>query len=223
MHDFSTAVQAYLLPLPGTTRLMLRRKAELFLYGQSADAIYYIDRGLIKLDRPGAGDQCVTLNLCGAGELLGDEALIPHQSFVTQAEALTPLTVYRIPSSQVLESGSRNANLAMFLMEIMVRRTQALERRLELIAAHDVERRILLCLADLAGHGERESDGSFSLPLTQRDVANLIGATRETTSLMLNQMERNALLALSRGKITIPSAARLRDAAAFPVPETLAS
>jgi CRP/FNR family transcriptional regulator len=108
-------------------------------------------------------------------------------------------------------------------METMVRRTQALERRLELIAAHDVERRILLCLADLAEHGERESDGSFSLPLTQRDVANLIGATRETTSLMLNQMERNALLALSRGKITIPSTARLRDAAAFPVPEILAS
>jgi len=40
---------------------------------------------------------------------------------------------------------------------------------------------------------------------------------------MLNQMERNALLALSRGKITIPSATRLRDAAAFPVPETIAS
>jgi len=59
---------------------MLRRKAELYIYGQSADAIYYIDRGLVKLDRPGSGDQCVTLNLCGSGELLGEEALIPHQS-----------------------------------------------------------------------------------------------------------------------------------------------
>jgi len=213
LYDQSAAVQAYLLPLPGTTRLTLRRKAELYLQGQPADALYYIERGIVKLDRMSEGDQCVTLNLCTAGELIGEESLIARQNYLTQAEALTPLVVYRIPSNQVIEAGGANPRLAMFLVDIVLRRKQLLERRLELIAAHDVERRILLCLADLAGHGERDSDGGFSLPLTQRDVANLIGATRETTSLMLNQMERNGLLSLARGKVTIPSPSRLRDTA----------
>lgn len=221
-HNFGEAVHTFLLPLPGTTRLLLRRKAELFLYGQNADALYFIERGLAKVDRPAEGEQCVTLNLCSAGELIGEESLVPHQTYVTQAEALTPLIVFRVPSNQVLEAATINPRLAMFLLNASLRRKQALERRLELVAAHDVEKRILLCLADFAERGEREADGSFSLPLTQRDVANLIGATRETTSLMLNQMERSGLLALARGKVTIPSAHMLRNAA-YPVAESIAS
>ena len=192
------------------------------MYGQNADALYFIDRGLVKIDRPSEGDQSVTLNLCSTGELLGEESLIPHQVYQTQAEALTPLVVYRIPSHQVLEAAEANPKLASFLMIACLLRKQNLERRLELVAAHDVEKRILLCLADFAGHGEKEADGASSLPLTQRDIANLIGATRETTSLMLNQMERKGLLTLSRGKVTIPSAARLRHAA-YPVAEQMAS
>jgi CRP/FNR family transcriptional regulator, cyclic AMP receptor protein len=222
LSDLTAAVQTYLLPLYGTTRLILRRKAELFMYGQQADAIYYIERGLVKLDRPGDPDQCVTLNLCGTGELLGEDALMPIQTYLTQAEALTPLTVFRIPSNQVLEAAKSNPQLAMFLLNAVLQRKQAVERRLELIAAHDVERRILLCLAELSERGEREIDGGYSLPLTQRDVANLIGATRETTSLMLNQMERSGLLSLARGKVIVPAPNRLRDAA-YPVAQPIAS
>jgi CRP/FNR family transcriptional regulator, cyclic AMP receptor protein len=222
LHTIAESVQSFLLPLPGTTRLLLRRKAELFLYGQNADALYFIERGLAKIDRPSEGNQYVTLNLCSAGELVGEESLFPHQTYKTQAEALTPLVVFRVPSNQVLEAAARNPQLAMFLMNACLHRKQDLERRLELVAAHDVEKRILLCLADFAPHGEREPDGSSSLPLTQRDIANLIGATRETTSLMLNQMERSGLLSLARGKVTIPSSGRLRSAA-YPVAEPLAS
>jgi CRP-like cAMP-binding protein len=222
LYNSLAAVQAYLLPLPGTTRLILRRKAELFLKGQNADALYFIERGLIKLDRPADGDRCVTLDLCAAGDLLGEESLTPQQAYQTQAEALTPLAVFRIPSNQALEAAAANPLLAMFLLEATLRRKQAIERRLELVAAHDVERRILLCLADLSARGEREDNGASSLPLTQRDVANLIGATRETTSLMLNQMERSGLIALSRGKISIQSADILRDAA-YPMAQPLAS
>lgn len=222
LHNLAESVQSFLLPLPGTTRLLLRRKAELFLYGQNADALYFIERGIVKVDRPLEGEQCVTLNLCSAGELVGEESLYPHQTYKTQAEALTPLVVFRVPANQVLEAAARNNNLAMFLMHACLQRKQDVERRLELVAAHDVEKRILLCLADFAPHGERESDGSSSLPLTQRDIANLIGATRETTSLMLNQMERKGLLSLARGKVTIPSSSRLRNAA-YSVAEQLAS
>jgi CRP/FNR family transcriptional regulator, cyclic AMP receptor protein len=222
LQNIAEAVHNYLLPLSGTTRLLLRRKAELFVYGQNADALYFIERGLVKIDRPSEGGQCVTLNLCSVGELIGEESLVAHQTYQTQAEALTPLVVFRVSSQQVLEAAATNPELAMFLMNAVLRRKQDLERRLELVAAHDVEKRILLCLADFAEQGEREADGSFSLPLTQRDIANLIGATRETTSLMLNQMERNGLLSLARGKVTIPSALRLKHAA-YPLAESIAS
>ena len=50
--------------------------------------------------------------------------------------------------------------------------------------------------------------------MTQLELADLIGATRETTSTTLNQLERRGLLKLSRRLLTVPSAEELRSAAA---------
>jgi CRP/FNR family transcriptional regulator len=61
---------------------------------------------------------------------------------------------------------------------------------------------------------KESTDGSgYHLPLTQLELADLIGATRETTSTTLNQLERRGLVRLSRRLLTIPSPAMLRDAA----------
>jgi CRP/FNR family transcriptional regulator len=58
-----------------------------------------------------------------------------------------------------------------------------------------------------------DGDGSYQLPITQLELADLIGATRETTSTTLNQLERRGLVKLSRRLLTIPSPPTLRNAA----------
>jgi len=53
----------------------------------------------------------------------------------------------------------------------------------------------------------------YQIPITQLELADLIGATRETTSTTLNQLERRGLLKLSRRLLTVPSPRELRNAA----------
>jgi CRP-like cAMP-binding protein len=72
---------------------------------------------------------------------------------------------------------------------------------------HKVENRIILLLATLAGEvGPR-------LPLSQSDIGSLVGATRETSSTLLNRLERRGLVQLGRGAIVVPSASELRRSA----------
>jgi CRP/FNR family transcriptional regulator len=88
-----------------------------------------------------------------------------------------------------------------------------LAQKVELLCLHDVEYRILYYLADLATLvGPSKDDEGYQLPITQAELADLIGATRETTSTTLNQLERKGLVKLSRRLLTIPSPELLRGA-----------
>ena len=83
-----------------------------------------------------------------------------------------------------------------------------------MLCLHDVEYRILHYLAELSSLMKPVENGEgYQVPITQLELADLIGATRETTSTTLNQLERRGLLKLSRRMLTIPSPDTLRSAA----------
>jgi CRP/FNR family transcriptional regulator len=63
----------------------------------------------------------------------------------------------------------------------------------------------------------------YQIPITQLELADLIGATRETTSTTLNQLERRGLLKLSRRMLTIPSESSLREATSKQPPAAAAA
>ncbi len=111
-------------------------------------------------------------------------------------------------------SGAENRELSISLLDHLVQHKITLARKVELLCLHDVEYRILYYLAELSSL-VKASDldgGGHQLPLTQAELADLIGATRETTSTTLNQLERRGLLKLSRRLLTIPSLSNLRAA-----------
>jgi CRP/FNR family transcriptional regulator len=100
------------------------------------------------------------------------------------------------------------------LVSYVLERKLGFAYKVELLCLHDVEYRILYYLAELSELVKPLDDGSgYQLPITQLELADLIGATRETTSTTLNQLERRGLLKLSRRLLTIASPVRLRSAA----------
>ena len=65
-----------LLSLPEATRLSsLRRFTSLFTQGQPADALYFIDEGLVKLTRTNDSGERIILGICGPGDLIGEEVM----------------------------------------------------------------------------------------------------------------------------------------------------
>lgn len=216
MTSLANAVRATLLSAPEISRLShLRRSTGLFQQGQTADAVYFLEDGLVKLTRASTSGGRIILTIRGGGDLAGEEALLmePGQ-YYTEAEVLTTATVYRIPREVVSRALNHQPQFTSELISYLVNRRLALAEKVELLCLRDVEYRILHYLAELSELVSPSTDGEgYQIPITQLELADLIGATRETTSTTLNHLERRGLLKLSRRMLTIPSPSMLAQAA----------
>jgi CRP/FNR family transcriptional regulator len=195
----------------------LRRFTSIFTQGQSADALYFIEEGLVKLTRTNDLGDRIILSISGSGDLTGEEVMsIESSQYQADAEVLTPATLYRIPRDTLQKVLGQSGELASSVIDFLLSRRQMLAQKVELLCLHDVEFRILYYLADLATLvGPSPGGEGYNLPITQAELADLIGATRETTSTTLNQLERRGLVKLSRRLLTIPSPGLLRSATAL--------
>ncbi|MBV9743250.1 MAG: Crp/Fnr family transcriptional regulator [Acidobacteriia bacterium] len=227
MTSLSSAVRTALLSAPDATRLSsLRRSTTLFSQSQAADAVYFIEDGLVKLTRTNHNGGRIILSICEPGHLVGEEGLSSEvHDYYTDAEVLTTSNIYRLGREAISNVLSKDPELARALTTYLIQRKLGLALKVELLCLHDVEYRILHYLAELSTlvKPTEDSDG-YQVPITQLELADLIGATRETTSTTLNQLERRGLVKLSRRLLTIPSPTTLRDAAhAKTTPENTAS
>jgi CRP/FNR family transcriptional regulator, anaerobic regulatory protein len=205
-----------LLSTPEISRVAsLRRAAPLFSQGQVADTAYFIEDGLVKLTRTSAAGGRIIVSICGPGHLVGEEVLSEDgRSYHTEAEVLSPATLYRIPREPLKRLITSNSEFALALISHLLEHKLELAEKVELLCLHDVEYRILHYLAELSKLVKPlESGEGYPLPITQLELADLIGATRETTSTTLNQLERRGLLKLSRRLLTISSPVTLLSAA----------
>ncbi len=216
MNSLESTVQDGLQHIPDSTRLTsLQRCTSLFAQSETADAMFLIHEGLIKLTRANESGDKIILAIVGPGQLVGEEALSDDAGdYYSDAVVLTSTTVTRLPRKSLVDVISTNFEVGRALVGYLLTRKLALAKKVELLCLHDVEYRILHYLAELssllpAGEGSRE----YQIPITQLELADLIGATRETTSTTLNQLERRGLIRLSRRLLTVPAPDELRKAA----------
>ena len=216
MTSLASVARSAFLPLPEVSRLSsLRRSTSLFSQGQVADSLYFIEDGLVKLTRTSGSGSRIILSICGPGHVVGEEVLGDEApTYYSEAEVLTPANVMRIPREALTRALATHSELCSAITATIIQQKNALAEKVELLCLHDVEYRILHYLAQLASLVKPVSDGEgYQLPITQLELADLIGATRETTSTTLNQLERRGLVRLSRRLLTIPSPVTLRTAA----------
>ncbi len=97
---------------------------------------------------------------------------------------------------------------------LLTSRKRQLEKKIELLCLRDVEYRILYYMADLARmFGAKANGAEYSIPLSQGELASLIGATRETTSTTLNALARKGVIRLGRRQLIVPSIDGVLEAA----------
>jgi CRP-like cAMP-binding protein len=215
------AIRSAILGRTDVSRLTgLRRGTVLYSATQAADSVYFIETGLVKLTRMNNDGGRIILEICGAGDLVGDESLAGEQAvYQAEAEVLSTASIARISGDGFLRAAIPQPDFVRTLVAYILQRKTVLAQKAELLCLRGVEYRILFYLAELAELVKESADGSgYQLPLTQLELADLIGATRETTSTTLNQLERRGLIRLSRRLLTVPSPALLREAAAGKMP-----
>jgi len=165
--------------------------------GDMADALYVIRTGTVKLTRPVGQDKEMILEFAGPGDPFGEGAIVGDGLRTDGAAIAEDAFLCIIERDRFLEHLSRNPALALELLRVFARRRAAAEDRASQLLALDVRTRLARALVDLADrHGERERRGiRIGIRLTQGELGQLVGSTRETTSMAFNGFRRHGWVA----------------------------
>ena len=148
----------------------------LFEAGDDPDAIYVVLTGRIAIalgNRPFDHRESV-IALMEEGDLFGEMGMLDKSARSAGARALETSTVLEIPYTSVLDQLNASTSLMWNVVRMLSRRLRAMDQALADSVFLDVTGRTAKRLVDLSG-GKDE----FMLPVTQEELAGMVGASRE--------------------------------------------
>jgi len=148
----------------------------LFKEGDVPDALYIVLSGriAIAIDNKPLDSRESVVALMVEGDLFGDLALLDGGARSALARALEPSTVLHIPYSAVEPQLSTNPDLLWGITRVLARRLRGMDEALADSVFLDVTGRTAKRLLELS-----EGKDEFVLPVTQEELAGMVGASRE--------------------------------------------
>ena len=168
--------------------------------------IILINKGKVKVGQyDNEGNEFIIAYL-GRGDIIGQKALLGEVRHRTFAEVMEDGT--QVCKMSVRKAKELTRDYVPFALEMnrrIGRHIRKLERRIEILLHKDIKTRLLEFLKDLAVEYGRQRNGGIwiSYSLTQSDIAALIGTSRKSTSLLLNELAKKELIEFDRKHIFI--------------------
>ena len=176
------------------------RSTVLISEGDVGDALYVILAGRVKVYSSNEAGREFVIDFHGAGEYVGEMTLDgePRSASVMTVEPTTCAVVNRAQFRDFLLA---HPDFAMHLIDRLIHRLRVTTGNLKSLALSDVYGRLVRLLNTLA----HEVDGKFVVPekLTQQDIAERIGASRDMISRLLKDLVAGGYLAIQDRTITI--------------------
>jgi CRP-like cAMP-binding protein len=177
-------------------------------HGQPLESVHVVLSGLVSMTSTSDAGRRSILALLGPGGVLGQESVLPtpgvppgpspfgppdRQDPHVDAVAFVASTTMVLATSELRDAFNRDPVILEWLAASLQRRVRALQRSLIRNMSIPVKERVLDVLLELAAtHGERRPWGVIvRIPLSQDDIAALVGATRESVNRALRQLERS--------------------------------
>jgi len=209
----ASALHEDLVDREGVQRLILsRRAAPVFVSGTPANHVYFLESGLIKIEKITESGKDILLGVVAPGELFGEQALLGEGAFSVSARILESGIAYSVPTDLFLRFCERRPEVWRLLMQHFLSKKDELERKIEHLCLSDVKQRIVYYLDELARINPGTDPSGSVIHISQNELASLVGATRETTSTTLNALARQGLIVLGHRLVMIPSLEMMREA-----------
>jgi CRP/FNR family cyclic AMP-dependent transcriptional regulator len=176
--DQTRVLQASLTPLE------LPRGEVLFHEGERGDRLYVIERGKIKLGRRSNDGRENLLAVLGPGEMFGELSLFDPGPRTATATVVADARLQELGHPDLVAWLQSNPTVAKHLLQALARRLRRTNEALADLVFSDVPGRVAKSLLDLSTRfGEQVDDGlRVAHDLTQEELAQLVGASRETVN-----------------------------------------
>ncbi|MBM4389511.1 MAG: Crp/Fnr family transcriptional regulator [Deltaproteobacteria bacterium] len=190
----------------------LRRKALIWEPGDSTSSVFLVRAGIVKLSKTSDEGRELTLGFFTRDQFLGELGIVSDAAHDTIAEAYEDTQLFRVPKDDFVRVMMRHPPLALRMVKLVGERRQRLENRVESLLFKSAHARLAGLFLDLVrDFGVRDSRGHIvNLKLTHKEIANLIGATRETVSFAILDMRRDGLILTEGKRVIMVDELRLR-------------
>ncbi len=178
------------------------------------DSLHLVRRGRlgVRVSTP-AGDS-VTLTVLSPGDAFGELAVIgvPHRRTATVV-AWEPVETLSLSGSAFQSLCREEPSVGQLMVVLLAERVDQLSRRLLEALYVGVDRRVYRRLLDLCDIYGDSAPGTV-IPVTQDDLAGLVGASRPTVNQVLQRLVAHSVVEVGRGRLQIidPEALRRRAA-----------
>jgi CRP-like cAMP-binding protein len=180
------------------------RKGQIVFHeGDPGDGLHLVERGHLLVRTSTESGDTVTLDVAGPGDVLGEVALLlPDPRRSATVVALSPATTRVLTVAAFETLRAEHPGVATAVSQLLAERVARLTRRLTEALYVSVDERVARRIAAVAVTFGGSASGT-EVPLTQQDLADLVGATRPTVNQALKRLEAQGAISLYRGGIRL--------------------
>jgi CRP-like cAMP-binding protein len=181
------------------------RGETIFFKGDDGDTLYVILSGEVKIVLASPEGQESILIVFGDGDFFGEMALFDSKPRSADAVAVSPTTTLTLHRREFEQFVRENPEVAFPIFRALTARLRRTTHRLEDVMFLDLATRVAKKLLQLAAkHGVETARGvRIDLPLSQQELAEMVGATRPRVNEQLRRLAHDGLIEVDRQTITL--------------------
>jgi CRP-like cAMP-binding protein len=161
-----------------------------FSQGEAADAVFYIQKGKIKLTVISERGKEAVVGILGPGHFFGEGSLNGHPLRVTTATAMDQCLITRIPKAAMIAVMHDEPEFSELFMADLLSRNSRIEEDLIDQLFNSSEKRLARTLLLLANFGKEGTPEPIIGTFSQETLAEMIGTTRSRVSQFMNKFRK---------------------------------
>ncbi|MEH6892097.1 Crp/Fnr family transcriptional regulator [Bacillus sp. JJ864] len=196
---FKELSEEELQPIVDISQLrMYKEKSFVFMQGDELDRVFFIHSGKVKIQKTDATGKEQIVSVLQAGEMFPHAGFFQKGTFPAHAEILETAQLIVTPIADFEKILIQHPELCIKMFKVLGEKIVDLQNRLEEQILHDTYEQIIMLLLRLCKSNGVEMNGTYTLTtqFTNRELANMIGTSRETISRTINQLKRKKLIAV---------------------------
>jgi CRP-like cAMP-binding protein len=182
----------------------IERGTTVFAKGDPGTSLFAILEGQLKVVSFSAHGKNAVFNVLSAGDIFGEIALLDGGERTADVIAITDCKLLVIERRDFLPLVHSRPDIAQKLIEVLCERLRNTSRQVEEVMFLDLSAKLARVLLRL-----QENSGENKIALTQTEIAQIVGASRESTNKQLRDWENLKWIHLERGEIVLIDTAAL--------------
>src|SRR5437773_10587032 len=185
------ALGTYLAKVRGAETVKeYRRKHTIFSQGSPADAVFYIEKGKVKLTVLSARGKEAVVAILGSGDFFGEGSLAGQPLRMATATAMTECSILRVKKETMMRMLHNEPVFSERFMAYLLSRNARMEEDLVDQLFNSSEKRLARVLLLLSRFGKDGQHEAIVPKISQETLAEMIGTTRSRVSFFMNKFRK---------------------------------